>query len=163
MIEPLSEYNNYNCFFMSVPLLDPLNSADTYSMTSTNKNSFETNTNLYATANPCQMLYPTTHCTIYRSFCNSTVFIFHQKLIKPSSCKDTNFCCTFCCNEEIGKTFDGLEHQFYPKEVLQQIDAHIIFTTVKNLLDPVAYNQRQKRKRADIHCPLSGIAVSWFL
>ena len=49
---------------LSRPPLAPLNIADTYSLSTTNNNPFETNTILNATANQSQTLYqPHTHCT----------------------------------------------------------------------------------------------------
>ena len=41
----------------SRPLLAPLNIAETSSLSSTSNNSFQTNSNLNATANRCQTLY----------------------------------------------------------------------------------------------------------
>ena len=58
------------------------------------------------------------------------------------------------------KTFDGLDHQYTPEEYLHQIDAHLIYTTGEQPLDPVSYNQRHKRKMAYIQRSLSGIAFS---
>ena len=46
------------------------------------------------------------------------------------------------------EAFDGLDHRYTPEEFLLQIDAHIIFTMEEYFLDPIAHNQKHKRKMA---------------
>ena len=143
---------------LSRPPLAPLNFADTYSLSSTTNNPFQTNTNLNATADQCQnLLEPHTARKIgpsaYLPSSSSTV-----NPTKPSSVKTQIYTISYVVMNKSVKVFDGLDHHYTHEEYLHQIDPHMIFTVGEQPLDPIGYNQRHKRKMAYFRCSLSGIA-----
>ena len=155
--------------FLSRPPLNTLNAGDSYSLTSTNPNNFQTNTALNATNMNPQTLYQP-HTTPLQQM-NQPSYSALQAIPNNSAGQNTtfpvittqNYTVPFVAMNKSVKPFDGLDHQYTPEEYLQQIDAHIIFTMGEQPIDPVAYNQWHKRKMAYIQCSLSGIALSWFL
>ena len=154
--------------FLSRPPLNTLNARDSYSLTSTNPNNFQTNTSLNATnmnpqtlyqphTTPLQQMYQPNYSALQTSNTSTG-----QNIPIPVATTQ-NYTVPFVSMNKSVKPFDGLDHQYTPEEYLQQIDAHIIFTMGEQPTDPVAFNQWHKRKMAYIQCSLSGIALSWFL
>ena len=83
--------------------------------------------------------------------------------IKPFSASTQNYTVPFVTMNKSVKTFDGPDHHYTADKYLHQTDAQMIFIMREHLLDPVAFNQKQKLKTACIQCFLSGIALRWFL
>ena len=141
----------------------PLNNADTYSLSSTNINPFQTNTNLNATANQCQTLYQT-HIApnigpsaTLPSPC-PTVYA-----VNPSLVNSQIYTVPFVEMNELVKTFDGLDQQYTSGEKVNQIDALPLFTMGEQPQNVLAYNQWHKREMAHLQSSSPGITLSWFL
>ena len=142
-----------NAIATTVPMLSrsplaPLNLADSDSLSDTNNIPSQTNTSLNATSNQGQTLHqphnsPKRGPSAFLPSSSSTVFP-----VNPFSVSTRNYSVPFLAMNKSVKTFDGLDHQSTPEEVLHQVDAHIIFAMGEELLDPVDYNQWHKRKMA---------------
>ena len=113
---------------LSRPPLAPLNFADTYSLSSTNKIPFQTNTSLNTAANQYQMLYqpPTAPNMGPSETLLSSSSTLNLPLNKPFFCKHKKLCCTFVAMNKSVKTFDGLDRQNTPEVYLHQIDVYMI-------------------------------------
>ena len=148
-----------NTITRSVPTLSrppwaPLNTADGYSLSSTNNNPFQTNTNLKATASPYKTLNQR-HTAPNK--------VPSETLLSPSSTLNPidrspvikKTILYLFCNEQIN-LFD---HQYIPGEHSNQIDDS---NHGEQPHDPAGYNQGHK-KTAILQCFLSGIALNWFL
>ena len=143
--------------------LTPLKVADTYSLSSTNNIPFQTNTNLYVTANPSQTFYqPHTAPNV-----SASASVSPESLVliviptNPLLVITIIYTVPFVAINKLVKKFDGLDHQYIPEENIHQTDAHVVFTTGKLPLDPLAYNQWNE-KMAFWQLFLSGIASSKF-
>ena len=91
-------------------------------------------------------------------------FIIFRESNRGFSCNYTKiYTVPFVAMNKSVKTFDGLDHQYTLEQIIRQIDAKLIFTMGKQTLDPVAYKQWHKRKKAYIQYSLSENAFSWFL
>ena len=126
--------------FSRLPL-PPLKIADTYEISSTNNNPFQTNTDLNATASQCQTLNQTHTAP---DLGPSAFFPSSFSTVNPiiSSSENTkNYTVPFVAMNKSVKTFDGLDHQSTPQEHLHQIDAHMILILGKQLLDTVPHIQ----------------------
>ena len=104
---------------LSRSLLAPLNLADTYSLTSTNKNSFQTNTNLNATANPSQTLYqphaPTNTGLSAILLSSSSA----MSSINPPLAFTQNYTVPYVSMSKSVKAFGRLDHQYTPEEYFE--------------------------------------------
>ena len=61
------------------------------------------------------------------------------------------------------KPFDGLDHNYTPKEYLQHIEARVTFSLG---LQPTSENENKfwhARRMVFIQCPLTGTALSWYI
>ena len=138
----------------------PLISVYTYSLSSTNKFPFQSNTDVNAIANPCQLLYQF-HTGPNRDFFASLTTSFSippvNLINRPPIIIQNNTVLFVAMNKSV-ISFDGLVHQKTPEEYLHQIDAQMILTMGKQTFDPVAYERKHQRKRAFVQCSLSGIA-----
>ena len=115
-----------NVSTLSGPLLAPLNIAFTYSLSSTDNNPFQRDTNSNATSNPCQMFYQlhTAPNIGPSAILPSSISTVSQ--INSSSGITKNHTVPSVAVDKSVETFDGLDHQYTPGKNVNQIDAHII-------------------------------------
>ena len=148
----------------SAPPLAPLNIGETYPLGSTNKKPFQTNNNLNATANQCQTLYQP---YISPKKSPSAILFSPSSTVGPINSSFVNIqfhTVHFVALNKSVKTFDGLDHQYTPQELIHQIDAQMIFTRGgEHPFDLLAWYYCYKQKTPHIHCSLCEITLSWFL
>ena len=148
---------------LSRPLLVPRNFGVTYSLSDTNNNPFQTNTDLKATAKQSQTLpkphrAPKVDTSVTLPSSTSVPNVVPRS---PSPVITLNYTVPSVPVNNSVKTFDVFDHQKTPQKFLEQIDAHMTFTIGKQPLDPVACLQWHKT-RAYIQCSSSGISLSLF-
>ena len=109
-------------------------------MTCANNNLLQTNTNLNATANLSRSLcQPHTAANI-----GPTASVLSSSSVQTKS--PTNhppiitqkYTGLFVAMNKSSETFDGFDDQYTLEENIHQTDAHMIFTTAEESLDPVA-------------------------
>ena len=121
---------------LSRPALAPPNVADTYSLSSTNNIPFQTQTNLYTMANPCQTFYQrhtASNIGPSATLISSSSFVDPRN---PSVVVTQIHAVPFVPMNKSVETFDGLEPQYTLDECLHWSDAHMIFTMGEQLSIP---------------------------
>ena len=115
--------------------LDFLYHADTYSLSSTNKTPFHTNTKSNATASPFQTFHQTHTAPNISPSASlpSSSSVANGNPIKPHLVKtQNNTLSSVAINNSVG-TFDGPDHQCTPEGNICQIDAHMVVFVENNL------------------------------
>ena len=150
---------------LSMTSLAQLINIETLSLSSTNNNPFQANTKLNATANPCWTLYqPHTAPNMQKNL--PAISSWSSSTVNPmnfSSVNTQNYTVPIVSMNKSVKTVHGLDHVYTSEEYLHRVDAHMMFTMRKELLDLLAYSQWPKEKMESLQGSLSAIALSWFL